>query len=71
MLKGSFESNVTNPKWHVTLALGASNQILHSSANQNRLGNQVDYWKFWKPMTFFNEMVSVFVIRLIFYSIIS
>jgi len=43
MLKGSFESNVTNPKWHVTLALGASNQILHSSANQNRLGNQVDY----------------------------
>lgn len=57
MLKGSFESNVTNQKWHVTLALGAFNQIVHSSANQNGLGNQVDNWKTWKPMIFCNEMV--------------
>ncbi len=57
MWKGSFESNVTNQKWDVTLALGASNQIVCSNANQNGLGNQVGYWKTWKPMIFCNEMV--------------
>lgn len=57
MLKRSFESNVTNQKWHGTLALGASNQIVHSSANQNGPRNQVDYWKTWKCMIVCNEMV--------------
>ncbi len=57
MLKGSFESTVTNQKWHIALALDASNQIVCSSANQNGLGNQVDYWNTWKPMIFCNEMV--------------
>jgi hypothetical protein len=52
MWKGSFESNVTNQKWDVTLALGASNQIVCSNANENGLGNQVDCWKFENPWFF-------------------